>query len=168
MSEWIQEFRYSLRGLAKAPGFTGVAVLSLALGIGVNTAVLAVGRAVLFQPLVVSHPEQLVIAYNWRGDAAKSQMQLGSGGTKDPATGRALATNVNYPTFTALRTAVREQADVFAFGLLRQANVTIAGSAAVGGGMLVSGNYFSRWACRCTSAAASTNATTGRKRNPPR
>ena len=143
MSEWVQEFRYSLRTLAKAPGFTIVAVLSLALGIGVNTAVLAVGRAVLFQPLVVKHPEQLVIAYNWRGDTTKPQMQLGSGGTKDPATGRALATNVNYPTFTALRNAVRDQADVFAFGLLRQANVALAGSAAVGGGMLVSGNYFS-------------------------
>jgi ABC-type antimicrobial peptide transport system permease subunit len=51
MSEWLQELRYAIRTLAKTPGFTLVAVLSLALGIGVNTAVLAVGRAVLFQPL---------------------------------------------------------------------------------------------------------------------
>ena len=142
MSEWVHEFRYSLRTLAKAPGFTVVAVLSLALGIGVNTAVLGVGRAVSFQPLPVEDPGALVIAYNWRGDNVKGQMQLGSGGMKDPATGRALASNVTYPAFVALRDAGREQADVFAFSLLRQANVGVGGQSAVGGGMLVSGNYF--------------------------
>ncbi len=77
MSEWLQELRYSIRTLAKAPGFTLVAVLSLALGIGVNTAVLAVGRAVLFQPLNVSDPGALVVAYNWRGDTVNGLMQIG-------------------------------------------------------------------------------------------
>jgi predicted permease len=143
MSEWLREFRYSIRTLAKAPGFTVVAVLSLALGIGVNTAVLAVGRAVLFQPLPVPNPGQLVVAYNWRGDEVKGQMQLGSDGHTDPATGKSFASNVNYPTFTALRAAVRGTADVFAFSLIRQANVSIERQAAIGGGMLVSGNYFS-------------------------
>ena len=41
MSEWLQEVRYSTRTLIKTPGFTTVAILSLALGIGVNTAVLS-------------------------------------------------------------------------------------------------------------------------------
>src|SRR5688572_7487536 len=142
MSEWLQECRYALRTLAKAPGFTSVVVLSLALGIGVNTAVLAVGRAVLFQPLNVSDPGALVIAYNWRGDSPKGQMQLGSGGQTDPQTGRSFGSNFNYPTFVALRSDVRDRADLFAFSLLRHVNVSIAGQAAVGGGMLVSGNYF--------------------------
>ena len=87
MSDWLQELRYSVRTLIKTPGFTAVAVLSLALGIGVNTAVLAVGRAVLYQPLNVRQPEQLVVAYNWRGDTVQGQMQLGSGSHTDPATG---------------------------------------------------------------------------------
>ena len=95
MSEWLQELRYSIRTLAKAPGFTLVAVLSLALGIGVNTAVLAVGRAVLFQPLNVSDPGALVIAYNWRGDTANGLMQINSDGMKDEATGRSLGSNFN-------------------------------------------------------------------------
>ena len=136
------EFRYSVRTLVKAPGFTLVAVLSLALGIGVNTAVLAVGRAVLFQPLNVTDPGALVIAYNWRGDTATGLMQINSGGMKDDATGRALGSNFTYPAYTAFRSAVGDRADVFAFTFLRQANVSLGGQSAVGGGMLASGNYF--------------------------
>jgi predicted permease len=142
MSEWLQEFRYSLRTLAKAPGFTLVAVLSLALGIGVNTAVLAVGRAVLFQPLNVSDPGALVIAYNWRGDTVNGLRQINSGGMKDDATGRSLGSNFTYPAYTTFQSAVGDRADVFAFTFLRQANASLGGQAAVGGGMLASGNYF--------------------------
>ncbi len=47
----MQDVRYSARLLLKSPGFTAVAVLSLALGIGVNTAVLAVARSILLAPL---------------------------------------------------------------------------------------------------------------------
>lgn len=65
MHECLQEVRYALRVLAKSPAFAAVAVLSLALGIGVNTAVLAVGRAVLLTPLPVPEPERLVVAYWW-------------------------------------------------------------------------------------------------------
>jgi predicted permease len=119
-----------------------VAILSLALGIGVNTAVLAVGRAVLVQPLPVTNPEQLAVAYWWRGDETKGVLQLASGGAKDPATGRSLNSNYNYATYTALRETLRGQADLFAFTFLRQANVSVQGRSAVGGAMLVSGNYF--------------------------
>ena len=142
MSDWLQELRYSARTLSKSPGFTAVAVLSLALGIGVNTAVLGVGRAVLFQPLSVAAPEQLVVVYNWRGDTVKGLMQIGSGGHTDPATKRSYGSNFTYRGYEALRDAVAGQADVFAFSLIRQASVSAGGASAVGGGMLVSGNYF--------------------------
>ena len=142
MSEWLQELRYSARTLSKSPGFTAVAVLSLALGIGVNTAVLAVGRAVLFQPLNVTDPERLVVAYNWRGDTVTGLMQFASGGHTDPATGKSFGSNYTYGAYQALRDAAQGQAEVFAFSLLRQASIAAGGAAAVGGGMLVSGNYF--------------------------
>ncbi len=121
MEKLTRDLRYGLRSLLRAPGFTVVAVVTIALGIGVNSTIFSLVNAVLFRPLPVEHPEQLVDIY---GRAATSSDHGSS----------------SYPNFVDYRDQTETLSGMMAFTNFF-ASLSIAGSSELVVGELVSRDY---------------------------
>ena len=111
----IKDLRYGMRGLVKQPGFTAVAVLSIALGIGVNITIFSFVNAALFRPLPFSEPDRL--ARVWDGNS------------------------VSYPDYIAYRDGTTAFSGLTAYAQ-RPMSLTVNGQSNRVWSEFVSGNYF--------------------------
>jgi len=135
-----RDIRYGWRVLSKTPVFTAVAVLSLAMGIGGNTAIFSLVDTVLLRMLPVRSPEQLVVL-KW--SANRAPRGLSTSFSFNDGEGRFRTNVFSWTIFSGLRARNQSLAEVFAYSPLSRLNVTANGEARMAGGMLVSGNYFS-------------------------
>jgi predicted permease len=135
-----QDMRYGARMLVNQPGFTLIAALSLALGIGANTAIFSLLDAVVLKTLPVREPHELTL-FNWlSGPKRMARNVLGDIGT-DPATGLTTSTSFSYLTFERLRDHNQSLVDVFAFTPWKL-SVHANDQAEFVQGQLVSGGYY--------------------------
>lgn len=138
-----QDVRYGLRGIGRNPLFSLMAVLSLALGIGANTAIFSYLDAILFRALPVGHPEQLALV-NWRAKAEPKVMKSHWGDEYDHPQGGVASPNHPYPLYELLRDQSSDVASaVVAYAHLRKLNLVYDQYAELVDVSMVSGNYFS-------------------------
>jgi predicted permease len=138
MESLVKDLKYGIRGLFRRKGFAAIAVLTLALGIGANTAIFTLVNAVMLKSLPVSHPEQLVLFSDTTGEGTSTH--------DTPMTGE--WKRFSYPSYVYFRDHNQSFQDLAALRSgesrlsIRRAE-TQGAAATRASGHLVSGNYFS-------------------------
>ena len=142
LEQTAQDIRYALRTMAANPLFTATAALSLALGIGANTAIYSFMDAILMRSLPVANPHQLAVL-KWHAPR-RSGVVKGVNGTMT-GYGKTGSESPNFPfaAYQALRNNPSLFSTIFTYTYIQTFNAIVAGAAESLPGGFVSGNYFS-------------------------
>jgi len=141
MSTLVSDIRYSLRMLVKSPGFTVVAVLSLALGIGANTAIFSLINGILYKSLPVRNPHELRVV-NWTCHRRLQDWRQVYGSVVGIPGGGFYCGSFPYPAYRDFAEQARGFSDVFAFSYKDSRTISVEGTASLANVLTVSGNFF--------------------------
>jgi macrolide transport system ATP-binding/permease protein len=142
LEPFAQDVRYTFRSMAGSKLFTGMAILSLALGIGANTAIYSFMDGVMLRALPVQHSEQLVIL-NWRAKSDAPVVHSHWGSDYDEPGGGRTSPNFPYPAFDLLRDHNDVLSSLFGHVGGGRLNLVIEGNAELASGQYVTGGFFS-------------------------
>jgi predicted permease len=141
MQTIFQDLRYAFRQLRKSPGFTAIAVISLALAIGANTTIFSFANQMLYVRLGVPHPEQLRLLTVTGDEHMAVHNFWGNGST---GSNPSYLDSFSYPVYQQLRQQNSVLEPIAAFKDLGSVNVTTSGSPTAAEAEFVSGNLYSQ------------------------
>jgi predicted permease len=138
----FDDVRYGLRTIARRPAFALVAICSLALGVGANTAIFSIAKAVLLDPLTVPHPEHLrLLRWEFPGNQPMNSLH---GDVERTTSGSTTSTSFSYPVYEAFKQNNEIFDDLTAFEPESRRFASIVdGEAESVSAQLVSGTFFS-------------------------
>ena len=141
---WImfRDLRHGLRSLLQAKGWTAVVVISLALGIGANTALFSAVNGLLLKKIPVKDPDTLVrLRGVGRNQMATSSSDYGFA-NRDAYGTASVRTTFSYPMYQQFRATNQTMSDLFACAPFGRVNVVVDGQADIAASFISSGNYY--------------------------
>src|SRR5262245_21644924 len=137
----LRDIRHAARMLLQAKGWTTVVVVSLALGIGANTALFSAINGLLLRTLSVRDPDTLVrLRWSGKNDMVTSSSDYGYTGTDE--NGRNIRSTFSYPMFRQFVTDNRTMTDLFACAPFGRVSIVLDGQADIGNAFISTGNYY--------------------------
>jgi predicted permease len=152
----LQDLRYAFRLIKRSPGFTSVVVLSLGLGIGVNTAIFSLVDAILIRSLPVKEPASLMLL-QWSARQTETMAVRATRGTSSREGGRTTTTSFSSDVFEQFRARRDVFSTLFAFANAGRLTMVVDGDAEVVDAQYVSGNFFSGLGVRTVVGRAITD-----------